>query len=210
MRAITVAVAFQIVMCGMAATGSAQDKLPGKREATEEQVEESGQKKPSSDFWDYFAPGLLMGYLPAKGAAIKDAELDHGIVRVRKRLPVVVGLGVQAFLPLFSGWTTYRRKDETDPWHLYSEWKFGLFIAASLDSDHIIDTVGLGLALQKRLQDIGIRLGAGVLFDPASQFLGAGYVDNQAAPMDSEGVKYTSKPAVGFLVMVGILPGFGS
>jgi hypothetical protein len=167
--------------------------------------------RPGSDLWSYFSAGILINAFPAH--LVESAEIRSGIVRIQEEQRIGVGLGLQAFYPLYD--LTYLRspdllplEDKSKIWRKYSQYGVGPYIGVSLTSTDIIDTVALGVAFSVQRREGGVRLGLGCVVDPNAKYLSPEFRAGDSAPTGAEGISYVTKAAVGLQVMMTFTPGF--
>lgn len=194
------------------------------KSVSDQQQQEAGVD--TNSIWSYFSAGFLFDGFIGKERNIESAEVRNGVTRVLSRQTFMAGVGVQAMYP-FNVATYVRVSDDGAPAKKYSQHGVGPYIGASLSSDTITDTIGVGVAYSYLRKDGGVRIGIGPVIKLKAQRLAPDFPEDQAAPTatssmtGSDGmtvsgsapvteVKYVQQPALGLQLMVTFTPGFGS
>ncbi len=164
------------------------------------------QVKESDDIWNYFSAGILMNYIPKD--VIEAAEVRGGKIRVAKRRNFSAAVGLQAFYAFPFLTSTWGVKNDDGSYTKTAESGWGPYVAASLSTERIVSTIGVGLGYQSRSQTAGIRIGLGVVFEPAAQYLAVDFPEDGDAPAESEGVRYVEQTAIGGQLMLTFVPGY--
>lgn len=198
-----------------ATNSAAEEAEPPELMRAEEDVAEDKKEPVESDIWTYFSAGILVNSFSTE--RVGEAEIRNGRVRVLSENKVGVGVGVQAFYPLFSAGTVVLENESNlgkagEKWTQYSKYGVGPYVGLTLETKDVIDSAGFGLAYYLRRKEGGIRLGVGLVVDPNARYLSDEFVDGELAPeraegVKAEGIKYREKTAYGFQFMVAFTGG---
>lgn len=85
-----------------------------------------------------------------------------------------------------------------------SEWGIGPFVAIQPGSDEIIESVGLGVMIGRRLfkdKESSFNIGIGAIVDPSAQVFGDGVVANEPLPAGETTIRYKEESQWGLLIL---------
>jgi hypothetical protein len=168
-------------------------------------ADQEQQKKPGDELWRYFSAGFLVNSYSDQ--IVHKAEIRNGVVRVTDSQKVQVGIGLQAYYPLFL-WPRLISYDNRVTWVKGSELSFGPYVGVAIGSDNIIDSFAIGLAYSQRRTFGGFRIGVGYAVDPKVQRLADDFKDGQAAPDGATQASLKDESTGALQIMVSFTPGW--